>query len=90
MAIRPWLMEASVEASKVPKHGSLGDQTGQQAGRRLRLSTAGHLLLAGAILAIAFSVVLVSRQAAQSRKRTVGYCNRVPIMLRHLYTQQQQ
>jgi hypothetical protein len=49
-----------------------------------------HLLLAGAILAIAFSVVFVSRQAAQSRKRTVGYCNRVPIMLRQLYTQQQQ
>jgi len=39
MAIRPWLMEASMEASKVPKHGSLGDQSGQQAGRRLRLST---------------------------------------------------
>jgi len=39
MAIRPWLMEASVEASELPKHGSLGDQSGQQAGRRLRLST---------------------------------------------------
>jgi hypothetical protein len=90
MAIRQRLMEASVDASELTKHGSLGDQTGQQAGRRLRLSTAGHLLLAGAILAIAFSVVLVSRQAAQSRQRTLGYCNRVPIMLGQPYTLQQQ
>ena len=90
MAIRQRLMEASVAASELTKHGSLGDQTGQQAGRRLRLSTAGHLLLAGAILAIAFSVVLVSRQAAQSRQRTLGYCNRVPIMLGQPYTLQQQ
>ncbi|MFN9387085.1 MAG: hypothetical protein ACK6BU_09030 [Cyanobacteriota bacterium] len=90
MAIRQRLMEASVDASELTKHRSLGDQTGQQAGRRLRLSTAGHLLLAGAILAIAFSVVLVSRQAAQSRQRTLGYCIRVPIMLRQFSTQQQQ
>ena len=90
MAIRQRLMEASVDASELTKHGSLGDQTGQQAGRRLRLSTAGHLLLAGAILAIAFSVVLVSRQAAQSRQRSLGYCNRVPIMLGQPYTLQQQ
>jgi hypothetical protein len=90
MAIRQRLMEASVDASELTKHGSLGDQTGQQAGRRLRLSTAGHLLLAGAILAIAFSVVLVSCQAAQSRQRTLGYCNRVPIMLGQPYTLQQQ
>jgi hypothetical protein len=90
MAIRQRLMEASVDASELTKHGSLGDRTDQQAGRRLRLSTAGHLLLAGAILAIAFSVVLASRQAAQSRQRTLGYCNRVPIMLRQPYTQQQQ
>jgi len=90
MAIRQWLMEQSVDASELPKHGSLGGQRGQQAGRRLRLSTAGHLLLAGAILAMAFSVVLVSRQAAQSRQRNLGYCDRVPIMLRQPYTQQQQ
>jgi len=90
MAIRQWLMEASEDASELPKHGSLGGQRGQQAGRRLRLSTAGHLLLAGAILAMAFSVVLVSRQAAQSRQRNLGYCDRVPIMLRQPYTQQQQ
>jgi hypothetical protein len=90
MAIRQWLMEASEDASELPKHGSLGGQRGQQAGRRLRLSTAGHLLLAGAILAIAFSVVLVSRQAAQSRQRNLGYCDRVPILLRQPYTQQQQ
>jgi hypothetical protein len=90
MAIRQWLMEASEDASELPKHGSLGSQRGQQAGRRLRLSTAGHLLLAGAILAIAFSVVLVSRQAAQSRQRNLGYCDRVPILLRQPYTQQQQ
>jgi len=55
-----------------------------------QVSTAGHLLLAGAILAIAFSVVLVSRQAAQSRQRSLGYCNRVPIKLGQPYTQQQQ
>jgi hypothetical protein len=90
MAIRQWLMEASEDASELPKHGSLGGQRGQQAGRRLRLSTAGHLLLAGAILAMAFSVVLVSRQAAQSRQRNLGYCDRVPILLRQPYTQQQQ
>lgn len=90
MAIRQWLMEASEDASELPKHGSLGSQRGQQAGRRLRLSTAGHLLLAGAILAMAFSVVLVSRQAAQSRQRNLGYCDRVPILLRQPYTQQQQ
>jgi len=90
MAIRQWLMEPSVDASELPKHGSLGGQRGQQAGRRLRLSTAGHLLLAGAILVMAFSVVLVSRQAAQSRQRNLGYCDRVPIMLRQPYTQQQQ
>jgi hypothetical protein len=90
MAIRQWLMEASEDASELPKHGSLGGQRGQQAGRRLRLSTAGHLLLAGAILAITFSVVLVSRQAAQSRQRNLGYCDRVPILLRQPYTQQQQ
>jgi len=90
MAIRQLLMEASVDASELPKHGSLGGQGGQQAGRRLRLSTAGHLLLAGAILAMAFSVVLVSRQAAQNRQRNLGYCNRVPLMLRQPYPQQQQ
>jgi hypothetical protein len=90
MAVRQWLMEASEDASELPKHGSLGGQRGQQAGRRLRLSTAGHLLLAGAILAMAFSVVLVSRQAAQSRQRNLGYCDRVPILLRQPYTQQQQ
>jgi hypothetical protein len=90
MAIRQLLMEASVDASELPKHGSLGGQEGQQAGRRLRLSTAGHLLLAGAILAMAFSVVLVSRQAAQNRQRNLGYCNRVPFMLRQSYPQQQQ
>ena len=83
-------VDASVDASELPKDGSLGDQRGQQAGRRMRLSTAGHLLLAGAILAIAFSVFLVSRQAAQSRQRTLGYCNRVPIILGQPYTQQQQ
>ena len=87
MAIRQLLIEASVDASELPKHGSLG---GQQAGRRLRLSTAGHLLLAGAILAMAFSVVLVSRQAAQNRQRNLGYCNRVPLMLQQPYPQQQQ
>jgi len=54
MAIRQLLIEASVDASELPKHGSLGGLGGQQAGRRLRLSTAGHLLLAGAILAMAF------------------------------------
>lgn len=90
MAIRQLLMEASVDASELPKHGSLGGQEGQQAGRRLRLSTAGHLLLAGAILAMAFSVVLVSRQAAQNRQRNLGYCNRVPLMLRQPYPQQPQ
>jgi hypothetical protein len=90
MAIRQLLIEASVDASELPKHGSLGGLGGQQAGRRLRLSTAGHLLLAGAILAMAFSVVLVLRQAAQSRQRTLGYCNKVPIMLRQPYTEQQQ
>lgn len=90
MAIRQLLMEASVDASELPKHGSLGGQGGQQAGRRLRLSTAGHLLLAGAILAMAFSVVLVSRQAAQNRQRNLGYCNRVPLMLRQPYPQQPQ
>ena len=90
MAIRQLLMEASVDASELPKHGSLGGQRGQQAGRRLRLSTAGHLLLASAILAMAFSVVLVSRQAAQNRQRNLGYCNRVPLMLRQPYPQQPQ
>lgn len=90
MAIRQLLMEASVDASELPKHGSLGSLGGQQAGRRLRLSTAGHLLLAGAILAMAFSVVLVSRQAAQNRQRNLGYCNRVPLMLQQPYPQQQQ
>jgi hypothetical protein len=90
MAIRQLLIEASVDASELPKHGSLGGLGGQQAGRRLRLSTAGHLLLAGAILAMAFSVVLVSRQAAQNRQRNLGYCNRVPFMLRKSYPQQQQ
>lgn len=39
MAIRQRLMEASVDASELTKHGSLGDRTDQQAGRRLRLST---------------------------------------------------
>ena len=90
MAIRQLLMEASVDASELPKHGSLGGPGGQQAGRRLRLSTAGHLLLAGAILAMAFSVVLISRQAAQNRQRNLGYCNRVPFMLRQPYPQQPQ
>ena len=90
MAIRQLLMEASVDASELPKHGSLGGPGGKQAGRRLRLSTAGHLLLAGAILAMAFSVVLVSRQAAQNRQRNLGYCNRVPFMLRQPYPQQPQ
>ena len=90
MAIRQLLMEASVDASELPKHGSLGGPRGQQAGRRLRLSTAGHLLLASAILAMAFSVVLVSRQAAQNRQRNLGYCNRVPFMLRQPYLQQPQ
>lgn len=90
MAIRQLLIEASVDASELPKHGSLGSLGGQQAGRRLRLSTAGHLLLAGAILAMAFSVVLVSRQAAQNRQRNLGYCNRVPLMLQQPYPQQQQ
>jgi hypothetical protein len=46
--------------------------------------------LAGAILAMAFSVVLVSRQAAQNRQRNLGYCNRVPLMLRQPYPQQPQ
>lgn len=90
MAIRQLLMEARVDASQLPKHGSLGGQRGQQAGRRLRLSTAGHLLLAGAILAMAFSVVLVSRQVAQNRQRNLGYCNRIPIRFQQPYPQQQQ
>ncbi|MCX5953865.1 MAG: hypothetical protein NTZ40_10315 [Cyanobacteria bacterium] len=90
MAIRQLLIEASVDASELPKHGSLGGLGSQQAGRRLRLSTAGHLLLAGAILAMAFSVVLLSRQAAQNRQRNLGYCNRVPLMLRQPYPQQPQ
>ena len=90
MAIRRLLMEASVDANKLPNHASLVGQGMQQAGRRLRLSTAGHLLLAGAILALAFALVVVFRQAAQSRQRSLGYCNRVPIRLLQPDSQQHQ
>ena len=81
MAMRGWLMDASVDAGELANHASLAGQGGQAVGQRLRLSTAGHLLLAGAILAFACSVVLVSRQAAQTRQRNLGYCNRAPIRL---------
>lgn len=91
MAVRRLLMEASVDASKLPNHASLVGQGAQHAGRRPRLNTAGHLLLAGAVLVLAFALVLVSRQAAQSRQRSLGYCNRVPIsLLQPNYQQRQQ
>lgn len=86
MAIRGLLMDES----KLPNHASLVGQGGQQAGRSRRLSRAGHLLLAGAILALAFALVLVSRQAAQSRQRSLGYCNRDPIRLLQPDPQQRQ
>lgn len=49
--------------------------------RETRLTTAGHLLLAGVVLALACAVVVVSRLEAQSRQTLLGYCNRAPIQL---------
>ena len=49
--------------------------------RETRLTTAGHVLLAGAVLALACAVVVVGRREAQSRQSLLGYCNRAPIQL---------
>lgn len=46
-----------------------------------RLRPAGHCLLAGAVLALACAVVIVSRREAQTRQRLLGYCTRAPINL---------
>jgi hypothetical protein len=81
MAIKGWLTDAHYDVTTPPNHSILAGKGGHVVGQKLRLSISGHLLLAGVILMFAFSVVMVSRQAAQSRQRNLGYCDRVPIRL---------
>jgi hypothetical protein len=79
--IKGMLVDTTYEVSKLPSQSCLTQKRDHSVGKKLRISIAGHLLLAGVILAFAFSVVMVSRKATQSRQRRLGYCDRGPILL---------
>lgn len=78
LSFRGWLVDDG--DGREDTHG-LSRQGIKEVCRETRLTTAGHLLLAGVVLALACVVVVVSRLEAQSRQTLLGYCNRAPIQL---------